>query len=189
MIDQINDVYSRFLRFNGEEKYVIDKVLGSYIDNESMLKSDKVKIVFLLRAPEASLPSMLNVGVDLVSTEEGALRYYQERLDVMMRYADSLSDTSKSFFLTYEDLIDRSTYALSELTDFLELEEKLSTEYETMWATGRRVYGDQSPNIKRGTIVRKKKTPTSQVTEKVLKEARSSYEQCHSHLVGNCWSI
>ena len=172
-------IYRSFKRLKVAETYVMDKVLGPwYLPVPELLTEDPVRGVFLVREPQASLPSILKLKMDNFNTEASVLAYYVERLQALERYARLIDDPSRAFFLTHEQLIHDTDATLDALRHFLELRAPLSEQYETTWATGKYRIGDPSETIKTGRIVRKEKKPAVEISADVLEEAQAAYARC-----------
>jgi len=128
------------------DELVPDVTLGGY---------PRTRLIFLLRDPAATVASL----AALTKWRHGgsaasAAAYYVQHLARMVDLAAHVPDPSRAFFVTYEDLVDRTPAALAALTAFLALRAPLRERYETQEWTGVLARGDLSENIKRGEIVR-----------------------------------
>jgi hypothetical protein len=184
------DVCRAFRRLRPRGRYVMDKVLyRNYILNPDLLKERQVKLVFLVRKPEESIPSILRFRPRDIHTEEQALRYFVRQLQMVEDYARAKGDPAGSFFLTYDELVHDAAPVLAGLGAFLGLETPLSQEYRTMWATGERGprgLGDDSPEIKLGRIVTKRARRPVDLAPATLTAARAAYQRCLSVLPELC---
>jgi hypothetical protein len=176
------NVCRAFRRFRARGRYVLDKILyNDYVVNPELLEGDRVKLVFLVRSPEQSIPSILRFQPRHIHTEAQALDYYVKQLKMVEKYARRKNDPRGSFFLTYDQLMGDPDPLLADLTAFLGLETPLSSEYETIWSTGqrgKRGFGDDSPEIKAGKIVKKRNRQKIDLAPETVRRARIAYEHC-----------
>lgn len=165
-------------------KYLFDKILhNSHLLDDSVLGRDNFKIIVLLRKPEESIKSIISLGYltdyDDYKKHEFAANYYCERVD----YLSSLNETikRKCFYIESDRIINDSENLLNGMSDWLELESKLDSKYDTFKLTGKPVFGDPSENIKEGKI--KKITDSNSdilIDPKLLIAPNESYERCHN---------
>lgn len=139
-------------------RYVLDKVLHnrSKID-PVLLRRDNVYVIFSLREPVRTVQSTVamarSLDPDDWKTDPARVaQYYAKRVDHLRRLA--LLEYRHATYIDAQDLIDNTPRVLSELTDFLELEQPLTEEYQTSKLTGVPLYGDPGKYIKSGSIVR-----------------------------------
>ena len=139
-------------------RYALDKMLhNERLVDPAILRRDDVKVVFLVRRPTDTIPSILRVarsqGRDLpVATPEGAVRYYVERLARIDRYGELAG--ARAAFVEAERLIAETGAVLAELTRFLGLATPLEPTYRRFPLSGRVGHGDPSPNILAGRVLR-----------------------------------
>lgn len=178
-----------FRRFRVSERYVLDKILYDYIKRLELLRSDRVRTVFLVRNPGQALPSIIRFRPRLGEGETAALDYYRRQLRVVRKYARAIDDPDRAFFVTYRQLIDRTRPVLEGLRRFLELEDPLRERYETIWSTGKRGergIGDDSDEIRAGRIVRARKQHSVTVSKEALRLGQSAFADCVSELRARC---
>lgn len=139
-------------------RYMFDKVLHTeHFVSPDVLERDNSKVVFMLRRPEQTLPSIIKLYQRVDSkhpfcTPDAATHYYVSRVKAMADIAKSLS--GKYLYLDAESLKDDTQQSLVALTRFLELSLPLTEKYEIFQKTGKGGSGDSSENMKAGTIVR-----------------------------------
>lgn len=128
------------------EELLPDPELGSY---------PRTRLIFLLREPAATVASLAaRTKWRHGGSPESAAAYYVQHLARMVDLARHVPGPGRAFFLTYEDLVDRTPATLAALTTFLGLRAPLREHYATQEWTGVLARGDLSENIKRGEIVR-----------------------------------
>lgn len=137
--------------------YLFDKVLHN--DHRvNMALFSGAKVVFMLRPPEKTLPSIVSLYADrdpshIFATPEGAADYYRGRLDQLSRLLDQASGP-----LCYVDadcLRTDTARALSTLSEYLELDTPLTQEYSQRAMTGKPRGGDSSTQIGAGQVIGK----------------------------------
>jgi hypothetical protein len=171
--------------------YVLDKILHNERQIMSrVLDRPDVKVVFLLRNAEDTLTSMLNIAHALdpegrYADPERALEYYATRLQQLQHYASELGP--RALFVESERLVDDTETVLDALSAWLLLDPRLSAEYKTFPFTGKYGYGDPSPNISRGTIVkdvgeRHRDYVEIRIPDDVLERANAAYRACREAL-------
>lgn len=175
-------------------RYLLDKVLhDEFVLSEGLFVGRPSRIILLLRRPDATIRSILNMGARLVSVEthrdpRWVTDYYCTRLKTLERYAEVWQ--SRGCVVRSEEVVESTASVLSGLTNWLELREPLKSSYSIFKHTGAPRHGDPSKNIKLGEIVR----PTSsyehiQVPRDLLREALEAYSRCLSVLESNCLVI
>lgn len=184
------DVCRSFHRFRPRGPYVLDKVLyRDYIQNPDLLREEFVKLVFLVRAPEQCIPSIVRFKPRDIHGEDEILRYYLRQLKMVEEYARTANDTGRAFFLTYDQLLNEAPRVLVDLGRFLGLATPLSERYETTWATGQRGprgLGDDSEEITTGRIVRDRQRDPVPLKPETIRQAREAYDRCLAVLPTLC---
>lgn len=170
-------------------RYVADQVNHTrFLTNQEVLNDPRVRKIFLVRAPEPSLASMVDVlGHYYGTTLEEAASYYAERLAALADHAEQLRDPETALFLTYDDLVGRTQDTLGALADFLGLAEPLSERYRRFDFTGRR--GDPAEHIHAGRVLRAKPPRRVPLPAGLLAEARQRYDDCVATLAARCRAI
>ncbi len=195
------DRLARKLRDLTEEptlgRYALDKLLHSnrQIGPEVLARPD-VKVLILLRRPEDTMRSILNMSH--ARGEQGrykdfdaVLAHYLDRLHALEMYSGQLG--RKALYLPAENLIEDTEGVLESMSRWLELAEPLSPNYKTFKFTGEADYGDPSSNIKTGKIVRdaeeRHRTYIAiPMPEEGLRRAEIAYRACVDILVSRCSS-
>lgn len=179
-------------RFKLPERYVMDKIVhDKYGVSDSLLKSNDIKKLFLIREPQRGLSSILMAAKaqGLTDwTEQMAADYYRTRLASLERYAEIIGNKEGAFFLTHDQLINDSTRTLAAVGSWLNLKEPLGERYKVHKATGRWGVGDGSDNIKIGRII-KPESEVIEISPGLLAEASLAYEQCYKTLSGLCSTV
>lgn len=176
-------------RFNNSSKlegrFVLDKLLSNHNRlSENILSMDNIRWIFLLRSPEDTFKSIVNMGnkmayEDWYRDHNKILLYYQERLQMMEHIAKKTF--GKSIFIESEQLITNIDAVLDSITNWLGLNKRLDSEYNIFSDTGLPWYGDPSGVIKSGYIVKNKPAYNDiHIPSEILKKADSDYQNCHS---------
>lgn len=172
-------------RLKMNHTYVLDKILHNQkILNEDLLNSDSIYLIFLLREPERSLASLLDLKPHW--NQENAYEYYTDRLRKLVDYAKQVNNPEKSLFLTHEQVLNQTELTLAKLQEFLQTEQPFSEEYELNRSTGQRYIGDYKGNIKAGKIVRQKRELNHEIDEQLVIESRHHYDRCCQELSQLC---
>jgi len=170
--------------------YILDKVLhNEYEIRNDMLRDNHFRFIFLLRQPYESISSILrmrnNFSTDQPDSDQidNAVRYYKERLKLMMDMAERVCENA--LFFSADDIVKKTRQTLNTLSGWLGLSEPLTSNYSIFSHTGRPGYGDSSTNILRGKVVVKQKIGSSyKIDASILDECDRLYGQCHSVLKG-----
>jgi hypothetical protein len=156
-----------------ETAYFLDKLVHNYLieDGQSdLLLNEKFQIVFLLREPEGTLPSIMRL---LSWDEQSACKYYVDRIDRLVEYGQCLLGEKPFFFTTYQDILHDTDEVFQGVETFLHLEHPLSEKYQMTTKRG----GDQSDNLASGKIIRdKKKQSDIVISPEILEKANVSYQ-------------
>lgn len=169
-------------------QYLLDKILHNKIPFSSeILKIANPKIIFLLRKPEDTIKSIVHMnlatGIQDYSTVEEALDYYCSRLLHLERLSKKMS--GRFFFIESDELIDNADEVLSRLSNWLQLENKLSKYYSIFKKTGTPGFGDPLDNIKSGVLRKTRKISNIKIPWKILQKAELSYEKCKLSLLSS----
>lgn len=187
------DVCYRSDRWWRSPRYVADQINHDrYTPAPELVRASGARCVILIREPEAAIGSMVQVlGRHYPNlTLERAVAHYENRLSSLRELAGSLTrgpGPSNVYFLTYEDLIERTDSSLSGLTRFLELETPIDETYEVGPETGRR--GDPSPTIQAGRIVREKSSHRAPFDRSTRNRLVRQYRSCCAELRGMMPSV
>ncbi len=173
------------LKCNLRNKYLLDKILNNFTISDDILKNTQLKILFLLREPEATIKSIINMGykteVDWYKDPIKVTEYYCKRLRHMEHFANRVG--AGYFFVESNELIENSEETLNKITKWLNLNDALKTTYSTFKDTGVIGYGDPLENIKSGVLKPTKSYPTIKVPEDLLSKATNSYKKCRITLL------
>lgn len=168
-----------------QQQYVMDKLLhDNKLPDESLLQQDQVYSLFLLREPQRSLASILDLKPHW--TEETAIEYYVSRLNTLEHYAQRIDNPNRAMLLTYEQLLNETKLALETLQTFLQTADEFSENYSVLRTTGLKGVGDPKGNIKAGQIVRQQRQLTVQVSPAIQEQAQTAYEHCFATLSQYC---
>lgn len=170
-----------------KNKYLLDKILNNYEISDAILVKAQPKILFLLREPEETIKSIINMGqrtgVKLYKNPEKVTSYYCKRLQSLE--ALSFKAGEGNLYIDSKDLVDDSKNTLEKIGNWLQLEEPLKTTYSTFRDTGVIAYGDPLEDIKSGVLKATVGHPHIQIPEYLLKEAKEAYQKCRLTLINN----
>lgn len=179
-------------------EYVLDKILYDDLTlSDVVLRNPRVTPIFMIREPEPAIASLVRMrireneqGIFDWTDELADLKFFTERaaMTYIMRLA-TLQETcsrlevlgNRGLFLTADDLMNRTEASLRFLERELALNEPLREDYTLFPRTGAAGYGDTSPNIRSGRIVRDRDdadAPEITIPADLLEQARESYERC-----------
>jgi hypothetical protein len=163
-------------------RFVLDKVLhDEYVVAPSILRRQDVHAIVVVRRPAESIQSVLAMGeripsVAWYSDVDAAVDYYVKRLrslTTVRQYA------SHCLFVRAEDVVDETSRALTEITQFLGLDQALTEEYDLFPHTGDQGWGDDSAAIRTGRVVRpERRSDRDAPLQTALAPAIRSYEEC-----------
>lgn len=174
------------LKSDLRDKYLMDKILHNNceISNE-MWEVMAPKVIFLLREPESTIKSIINVGnitgVDWYKSPKKASEYYCSRLLRLAEYAEMYG--GDSIYIDSDDLLNKTDHVLSELTGWLGLDTPLVKNYMTFNNSGKPGAGDPSGIIQTGKLVKTNGYPDINIPREILQIAESSYEKCKASLM------
>lgn len=171
---------------NLSNKFLLDKILhNEIVVSDELLEQAQPKVIILLREPEATLKSIIQMGyrtgVAWYQDPERAAAYYCKRLDALAEYGRKLN--GRYFYLPADELIENTDKTLTQLTEWLALRSPLVRHYEQFPNTGKRHFGDSSRNIHSGVIKKTKRHHAVVLTEAALEKANASYQRCHMQLL------
>ncbi len=176
------------IREHLHDKYILDKILhNSHSISRNMFEAQNTKFIFLLREPEATIKSIINMsciyGIDYYKDPGNALDYYHSRLS-MMKYYASMNRTN-GLFIESDDLINNTDAVLDDLSNWLGLKTALNAKYSIFKNTGKFGYGDPLGNIKSGKILKTNGHKEIHVPSTLLKKGKDAYESCKKNLKRN----
>jgi hypothetical protein len=165
-------------------RYVVDQVNHSRLTPASSLLEDpRVKVLFILRHPEASIASILELYRTYYPepwSPARALDYYVERLEALTKLGEALPTTACGALVPYEYLTESPTETLEALRIFLGLSSGFSQTYDTYSFTGS--YGDPGPKIALGRVVRPERETDISLARIDITRAEEAYRKCQSAL-------
>lgn len=159
-------------------RYAADQINHNRLTpSPELIRSAGASTLLLVRRPDPAIGSMVRVLGRYYDemTVGRAIAHYRTRLEGLARLSQKL-DPATSFFLTYDELLDRTEPVLAELTTFLQLEDRIDDTYDIHPHTGRR--GDPGRAIRSGRIVREK--PEHRV--ELEPDVRAQLEECYCRL-------
>lgn len=165
-------------------KFLYDKLLHpERVIADELLLNDKLKFIFMIRSPEDTLKSILNMGSKMgnanYQSEDWVASYYIHRLEELQNYALKLN--GRFLFLESDSLVEDSDKSLQDISDWLGLSTPLTKEYKTFDKTGKPGHGDPLENIKQG-VLRKTKPHEIAVNKDHLQAADAAYQLCRQQL-------
>jgi hypothetical protein len=172
-------------------KYVLDKILHNHREiAPGILDRPEIKVLFLLRNAEDTISSILSLSRSRghngkFSDPMRVLDYYSKRLRQLEGYGRQLD--GNALFIESERLLTDTDQVLLELSRWLELSDGLKPDYRTFPLTGAPGYGDPSPNILAGTVVRNaderhRHYAAIPVPGDVVRQAASAHAACREGL-------
>ncbi len=184
-------VYLRFLSIRNlgmDHQYVLDKILhNNKLIKPDPIYSNQVYKIFLLREPKRTLASILEIKPHWSHSQ--VLRYYSERLAMLENYAKSINSKERSFFITYDQLLNNTEQALRSLQIFLGVKKGFSEHYKILSTTGDRGVGDSSEKIKTGRIIRDNPKLEQSISPELLEQGIQAFNQCCKTLLEYCQTI
>lgn len=174
-------VYWQLKNPNMSHKYILDKILHDQkILNTDLLRSPQICPIFLIREPQKTLASILDIKPHW--SEDQAVNYYCDRLESLVNYAKIIGKREQYFFLTYDQLIHQSERVFLELQDFLKTANGFSEEYQILKTTGKRGIGDSTEKIKAGRIIKSERKLDITISPLAIARAREVFAQCQAQL-------
>lgn len=197
---RLNCAVSQAGNYRDDCEYLLDKILYDSLGvSDAVLGLPSVVPVFLIREPEASIPSHVRMmlreheegindwgphGADPVAVAEMAGLYYINRLGTLRTLCGRLEAMGKrGAFLTAEGLMADTAASFGLLERELGLREPLREEYRVFEHTGETGYGDTAETIRSGRIVRERDDRDERPVEirgELIEFARTAYDACLS---------
>lgn len=175
-------------------RYVLDKVLHNNREiAPAILDRPDIKVLFLLRNPTDTFRSILNLGHSRgnkrFSNPVRVLDYYVKRLQQLEGYCAQVG--GNALFLESERLISDTDRVLADLSRWLELSATLKADYRTFRHSGEALYGDPSPTILTGTVVRNDEDRhrhyiATPISDDLLQLGMTAHAACRSGLATRC---
>lgn len=179
-------------------RYLLDKILhDSWQVSDTLLSnSKKVKIIFLLREPDITIKSIINMWEKNKNISESrnhlmekAFHHYLQRIKKIEVYVSKVSNNS--FYIPSSKLIRDSNLVLSTLSEWLDLQEPLSESYKIFDNTGFPGCGDPSMAIRSGKILQSgdQKYDDIKLDGDMSRKANLSFARCQDMLLKKCHTI
>lgn len=176
-------------------RYVLDKILHNHREiAPGVLDRPEIKVLFLLRNAEDTLRSILNMSharghLGKFSDPARVLDYYVTRLRQLEDYCAHLG--GNALFLESERLLGDTERVLVELSRWLELGESLKADYHTFRFSGEAGYGDPSPTILAGKVVRNDEARHQHyvpipISDDLLQQGLAAHASCREALTKRC---
>lgn len=164
-------------------RFMFDKVLhdGHYVAPH-LLQRKKSKSIFMLRAPEQSIKSLVVLyqkrNPDLPeATPAGAAQYYIDRLTTLAKLASAIH--KRFYYLDAETLIDATQATLNDLSEWLEFTSPIPNEYKPFENTGKGNSGDHSNRLKSGQVSKERSDYSRIIIPPELMHAADCAYQTH----------
>ncbi len=171
--------------------YVLDKILHNYcIITDRILNKHNVKNIFILRKPQETLKSIINLGKNVIDREwfrdpVTVSDYYQNRLKEIAIYGEKVG--KKAIYFDAERIISETDEILQGLSSKLKLEQPLKKEYAIFKYTGALELGDPTDNIKQGKILpHNNKYDEIKLTQEIIDNCEEAYLKCRNKLMQCC---
>ncbi len=168
-------------------KYLLDKILNNFTITDEILNKTKPKILFLLREPEATIKSIINMG------NKTGVSWYKDPLKVTEYYCKRMRNMeqlyyrsgSENLFIDSNELVENTEVTLKKITEWLQLIEPLKPTYNTFKDTGVIGFGDPLENIKSGILKATKSYADIILPDHLLTKAEDSFSKCKTALLTN----
>lgn len=161
-------------------RYVADQVNHDYLTPDAcLLREAEIRVLFLLRQPEATIASIVDVYRryhPLPWSVSRAVDYYVQRLETLAILGAAPSGRTSAALIRYEDLAARPNETLEALQRFLQLAHGFSRTYPIHRFT--RTRGDPGPNIATGRILSSTAGAAIDLSEFESERIRNAYAQC-----------
>lgn len=165
-------------------RYVADQVNHDHLTPDaSLLQRAEIRVLFLLRKPEATIASIVDLYRryhPLPWSVPRAVDYYAQRLETLARLGAAPPGRASAMLIRYEDLTAWPDETLETLRRFLQLAHGFSRTYRTHRFT--RTHGDPGPNIATGRILTSTGCAAIDLGERELERIRNAYAQCSAAL-------
>jgi hypothetical protein len=169
-------------------RFMFDKILhDGHNMSLKLLQRAQTRTIMMLRAPEQSIKSLIALYRKELpelpeATAAGAAQYYISRLNSLTRTASKLN--RRYFYLDADCLIQSTKPSLSMLSNWLELDSPIDSEYQIFSNTGRGTAGDHSERLQSGRVSRQNSDYSSiQIPFEVLAKADEAYIFCRQQLI------
>lgn len=180
--------YLRSRNIRMDHKYVLDKILhNNKFTDQYIPCSEQIYTIFLVREPKRTLASIVKLKPHW--SYEKAIGYYSRRLAMLENYAKLMNSKERSFFVTHDQLLNKTELVFESLQSFLNVKQPFSEEYQVSSTTGSRWIGDQSENIKAGRIIRNYQRSETSISSEIIEQGLQSFNQCYNTLSHQCKTV
>ena len=185
--------------YRNDCEYVLDKLLYNTLTvSDQVLGLPRVIPIFVVREPEPTIASLTRMrvreheqgiqnwaeGTDRRAAAATAAEYYTSRLQTLQTLCARLESLrGRGVFLPACCLLDDTAGTLRFLEAALNLDGPLCEEYKVFEKTGKTDYGDTSPRIRSGRVVRDPMVEEEiPIPADLLERARNAYAACMNSL-------
>jgi hypothetical protein len=188
---------SRVVKLTGEPlrgRYVLEKMLHNYAFAPSILRSPRTFAIVLIRQPVSAVQSIVNMGLHYGAVAwhrdlDVVVRYYEERLAMLVRLADELR--GRVMFMEAEALLSQTSDVLEGIGRLLDLGEPLRSDYRRFAHTGEGGFGDPSETITTGRVsnaAHELRTPVI-IPAALSTRLDLAYNKCSASLRDRCMTL
>ena len=151
-LHQLARQVARQSRKDYRQRYVFDNLLHNHLSiSGKVLRRPDLYPLLMVREPVATIESILRLQARFIDRVEVAEQYYIERLQRLQQII--LQRGGEVLFLQGEAVVQQSERVLQRLSEWLQLEQPLSSDYQRFQHTGKRKLGDSSAHIHSGRIL------------------------------------
>lgn len=185
--------------YRKDSEYVLDKLLYDFLTvSDKVLGLSRIIPIFVIREPEPTIASLTRMRVreyeqGIQEWEEGtdrraaagrAAEYYTSRLQTLQAVCARLEVVrGRGILLPARCLLDDTAGTLRFLEAALNLDGPLREQYKVFDNTGQPGYGDTSPRIRSGRVVRDTSAEDEiPIPADLLDRARNAYAACMNSL-------
>jgi len=181
--------------WNPKADYLFDKVLHSRHDNAAPPEFFAARAIFMLREPEPTIRSIVQLFTDLdrgeYRTNALAAEYYVERVSALIRLWDRFA-AERRFGITHGGLLQEPGRMLDAISDRLGFEPALENRYSSPAASRRGGGGDPMQSGKHSSIQPALLRPARpleglELPPELARQAQSAYAELHGRFAAD-WS-
>jgi len=134
------------------DRYHFDKILLDFTVRDRVLRRGDLSVIVTSRLPEPTIRSIVKLAACGILTPNDAIEYYVGRMKTLQQIVERRK--GRAIYLDAEAVIERPSDTLHRLSGYLGLMPDISENYQMFSKTGVGKYGDPSPWIKSGKIVK-----------------------------------
>lgn len=189
LIRLVNGSYDKIW---GAEKYIVDKIVEPNMVYESVINSNFIYNIFLIRNPESTLPSLVKfptlVNEPPMKIDDACVQYVERLYSITELARKAVKD--RSLFVTYDQMVSHTDRVFGKLEGILELENKLKENYTSTKSKSKVYKGDPSGNTESGRILRNKNDRYDvPIPEHIMKKTNAAYCETKTELKKWCQNI